>query len=404
MTIIPFVDLAAQYAAIREEVDLAVQEVISECNYVLGPQVEEFELAFARFVGSEHAVGVSSGLDALRLALTVLDVGPGDEVILPANTYIATALAVSAVGARPVLVDCDPKTYNIDTRLVEPAITARTKAIIPVHLTGQSADMDPLLEVANQHGLHVVEDAAQAHGALYKGSPCGSIGTVGCFSFYPGKNLGAYGDGGMVTTNDPELAARMRRLRNYGQEAKYHHTEKGLNARLDTLQAAVLAIKLRYLPRWNEARTAHAEAYRDVLEGVGDLALQGRAPYSTHVYHLFIVETQQRDALQERLKAAGIQTGIHYPIPIHLQQAYTDLGYRKGDFPQAERLADRMLSLPMFPELSSQQIGRVRDEIEGFFASESIGKDEFGKETFVDAVPASDGGIPAGNRTTIRRP
>jgi dTDP-4-amino-4,6-dideoxygalactose transaminase len=365
--VLPFVDLAKQYAAIRQEVDSAIQQVLSECNFVLGPEVEEFEQAFAEFVGSEHAIGVSSGLDALRLALMALGVGPGDEVILPANTYIATALAVSAVGARPVLVDCDPKTYNIDVSLIEPAITPRTEAIIPVHLTGQAADMDPILEVASRHGLHVVEDAAQAHGTLYKGRPCGSIGTVSCFSFYPGKNLGAYGDGGMVTTNDPELTTRIRQLRNYGQRAKYHHAEKGLNARLDTLQAAILTVKLRYLPQWNKARAAHAEGYEDLLTGVGDLVFQRTEPYSTHIYHLFVIETEQRAALQQHLNAAGIQTAIHYPIPVHLQRAYTDLNYREGAFPEAERLAARMLSLPMFPELRADQIAHVAEEIGDFF-------------------------------------
>jgi dTDP-4-amino-4,6-dideoxygalactose transaminase len=366
---VPFVDLAAQQVTIRAEVTDAMERVVSECNFVLGPQVEEFERAFARFVKSENAVGVSSGLDALRLALMALNVGPGDEVILPANTYIATALAVSAVGARPVLVDCDPKTYNIDVSLIEWAVTPRTKAIIPVHLTGQSADMDPILESADRHSLHVIEDAAQAHGTLYKGHPCGSIGTAGCFSFYPGKNLGAYGDGGIVTTDDPELAAHMRRLRNYGQRAKYHHTEQGLNARLDTLQAAILEVKLRHLPSWNEARAMRAETYRALLSGVGDLVFQRRAPYSTHIYHLFIVETDHRDALQEHLKAVGIQTGVHYPVPIHLQQAYQDLGYSRGDFPEAERLAERMLSLPMFPELRPDQSRQVAEEVENFFAS-----------------------------------
>lgn len=364
---IPFVDLVTQHGEIQGEIDAAIQPVLSQCNFILGSQVEEFEQAFARFVGTEHAIGVSSGLDALRLALMALDVGSGDEVILPANTYIATALAVSAVGARPTLVDCDPKTYNIDASLIEPAITPRTKAIIPVHLTGQSADMDPILEVADRHGLSVVEDAAQAHGTLYKGRPCGSIGAMGCFSFYPGKNLGAYGDGGAVTTHDAGLAERLRRLRNYGQQAKYQHVEKGLNARLDTLQAAILGVKLRHLPRWNEARATHAEDYREMLTGVGDLISQRRAPYSTHVYHLFIVETEQRAALQEHLSAAGIGTGIHYPIPIHLQRAYEDLGYSKGDFPEAERLAGRMLSLPMFPELRSDQVQRVAEEIRVFY-------------------------------------
>jgi dTDP-4-amino-4,6-dideoxygalactose transaminase len=350
----------------QAEISAAIHRVLSECNFVLGPQVEEFELAFAKFVGCEHAVGVSSGLDALRLALMAVGIGPGDEVILPANTYIATALAVSAVGARPVLVDCNPQTYNIDVDLIESAVTPRTKAVVPVHLTGQAADMDPILEVASRHDLRVIEDAAQAHGTLYKGRSCGSLGSIGCFSFYPGKNLGAYGDGGMVTTDDPELAARIRRLRNYGQTVKYRHTEKGLNARLDTLQAAILSVKLRHLPRWNEARVAHAKGYRELLFGVGDLAFQQEAPYSTHIFHLFIVETEWRDALREHLAAREIQTGIHYPIPIHLQRAYKDLGYGQGDFPETERLANSMLSLPMFPELRREQIEWVAEEIAEF--------------------------------------
>jgi dTDP-4-amino-4,6-dideoxygalactose transaminase len=364
---VPFVDLAAQQASIQTEIGAAIQRVLSECSFVLGPQVEEFERDFAKFAGCEHAVGVSSGLDALRLALMAVGVGPGDEVILPANTYIATALAVSAVGGRPVLVDCDRRTYNIDVNLVESAVTPRTKAVVPVHLTGQAADMDPILEVAGRHGLRVIEDAAQAHGTLYKGRSCGSLGSIGCFSFYPGKNLGAYGDGGMVTTDDPDLAARLRRLRNYGQTAKYRHTEKGLNARLDTIQAAILSVKLRHLPRWNKARGAHANGYRDLLCGVGDLTFQQEALYSTHVYHLFILETEWRDDLREHLEPRGIQTGIHYPTPIHLQPAYKELAYGEGDFPEAERLARRMLSLPMFPELRREQIEWVAEEIGSFF-------------------------------------
>ena len=365
---VPFVDLAAQQASLQTEIGAAIQRVLSECNFVLGPQVGEFERDFARFVGCQHAVGVSSGLDALRLALIAVDIGPGDEVILPANTYIATALAVSAVGARSVLVDCDPQTYNIDVNLIVPAVTPRTKAIIPVHLTGQAADMDPILEVAGRAGLRVIEDAAQAHGTLYKGRSCGSMGWAGCFSFYPSKNLGAYGDGGMVTTDDPELAKRMSWLRNYGQAAKYRHTEKGLNARLDTLQAAILSVKLLHLPRWNKARAVHAEWYKELLAGVGDLVFQQEARYSTHIYHLFIVETEWRDALREHLSRRAIQTGVHYPIPIHLQLAYEDLGYGEGDFPETERLAKRMVSLPMFPEIRRDQVERVAKEIEGFFA------------------------------------
>lgn len=365
---VPFVDLGAQHVVIQTEISVAIQRVLSECNFVLGPQLDEFELAFARFVGCEHAVGVSSGLDALRLALMSVGIGPEDEVILPANSYIATALAVSAVGARPVLVDCDPQTYTIDANLIESAVTPRTRAIIPVHLTGQAADMDPILEVAERHGLRVIEDAAQSHGTLYKGRSCGSVGLAGCFSFYPSKNLGACGDGGMVTADDPRLAQRLRTLRNYGQTAKYRHTEKGLNARLDTLQAAILLVKLRHLPRWNKTRAAHARWYKDLLSGVGDLVFQQEASYSTHIYHLFIVETEWRDALKEHLDMHEIQTGIHYPVPIHLQRAYKDLGYGRGHFPEAERLAKRTLSLPMFPELRREQIERVSQVIEWFFA------------------------------------
>jgi dTDP-4-amino-4,6-dideoxygalactose transaminase len=364
---VPFVDTAAQQGSIAAELSTAIEEVLLSARFVLGPQVGEFERAFAEFIGVRHAVGTSSGLDALRLALTALDIGPGDQVILPANTYIATALAVSAVGARPVLVDCDPRTYQIDVDQIGPAITARTRAVIPVHLTGQAADMDPVLDLAHANGLRVVEDAAQAHGAKYKGRSCGKLGTVGCFSFYPSKNLGACGDGGMVTTSDGDLAERVRRLRNYGEKAKYQHVEKGLNARLDTMQAAVLLVKLRYLARWNEARARHAETYRRLLAGVGDLVFQEIAPFSSHVYHLFVVETAERDALRAHLAGAGIQTGVHYPVPIHLQPAYSDLGHKRGDYPRTERLAERMLSLPMYPELRPAQIAMVADEVRRFF-------------------------------------
>jgi len=367
MNVVPFVDLAAQYRSIESEINQAIARVLSSCNFILGRQLEEFEQAFAEFTGVERAIGVSSGLDALRIALMTLDIGGGDEVILPANTYIATALAVSAVGAKPVLVDCDPATYNIDVGLIETAITPSTKAIIPVHLAGQSADMDPILDIAARNGLHVIEDAAQAHGTLYKGRPCGSIGIIGCFSFYPGKNLGAYGDGGMVTTNDVNLAERVWQIRNYGQRAKYEHFEKGLNARLDTLQASILNVKLHYLMQWNQARAKHAQKYLDLLGDVGDLVFQKHPPYSTHIYHLFIIETDKRDALQKHLTSAGIQTGIHYPKPIHLQPAYTDLGHHEGDFPQTEKLAKRILSLPMFPELTDEQIQQVALEVRKFF-------------------------------------
>lgn len=366
-TAVPFVDLKAQFRGIEPEVRAAIDRVLEHGGFVLGREVEAFEGAFAAFVGVEHAVGVGSGLDALRLALMALDVGRGDEVILPANTYIATALAVSALGATPVLVDCDPATYNIDPALLERAFTPRTRAVLPVHLTGQAAAMDEILMAAARHGVPVVEDAAQAHGTLYKGRPCGSLGVMGCFSFYPGKNLGAYGDGGMVTTNDGALAKRLRRLRDYGQRAKYDHVEKGLNARLDAMQAAVLGVKLPYLNGWNESRARHAQLYRSLLAGAGDVAVQGHSPASTHIYHLFIIETAQRDALQRHLTDAGVATGIHYPVPVHLQTAYTELGHQRGDFPATERLADRMLSLPMYAELQREQIEAVAGAIRAFF-------------------------------------
>jgi dTDP-4-amino-4,6-dideoxygalactose transaminase len=366
--VVPFVDLVAQYRTISSEVGIAVNDVLSQCNFILGAPVDQFERAFADFVGCQYAVGVSSGLDAIRLALAGFGIGVRDEVIIPANTYIATALAVTAQGAKPVLVDCDPATYTIDTSRIERAITARTRAIIPVHLTGQSADMDPILDLAAQHGLRVIEDAAQAHGTRYKGRTCGAIGDAGCFSFYPGKNLGAYGDGGLVTTNDKVLADRIRRLRNYGQQQKYEHTEKGLNARLDTIQAAVLNVKLKYLAGWNEDRARHAASYANRLQGLKGLRLQSCSPVSTHIFHLYIIESDRRNALQQYLEERGIQTGIHYPKPIHLQSAYKDLGYSIGDFPETERLANQMLSLPMFPELTEQQINLVCDTVASFLA------------------------------------
>jgi dTDP-4-amino-4,6-dideoxygalactose transaminase len=364
---IPFVDLVAQYESIAAEIDEAFHEVTASAEYILGKRVERFEGDFARFVQAEHAVGVGNGLDALRLGLLALEIGKGDEVVIPANTYIATALAVTEVGADVVLADCDPTTYNVDPDAVAAAITPSTRTLLPVHFTGQAAAMGPLLRLAERHGLEVVEDAAQAHGTLYDGRPCGSLGRLACFSFYPGKNLGAYGDGGMVTTNDPTLVERIRRLRNYGERAKYEHVVKGVNSRLDGLQAAFLTVKLAHLPRWNEARFRHAEAYTSELDGVGDLRFQQRAEASTHVYHLFVIETERRDALRRHLADRGIQTGIHYPIPIHLQEAYRDLGLGVGSFPHAERLAQQSLSLPMYPELSPGQIGTVTAAIREFF-------------------------------------
>ena len=356
---VPFVDLIAQYQAIAAEIDEAFHEVTASAEYILGARVQRFEAEFAQFVSADHAVGVGSGLDALRLGLLALEVGPGDEVIVPANTYIATALAVSEVGANVVLVDCDPETYNIDPEAVEAAVTARTRALVPVHFAGQAADMHALIELAERRNIAIVEDAAQAHGARWQDRPVGSIGKIACFSFYPAKNLGAYGDGGMVTSSDETAVQRLRRLRNYGERRKYEHVVKGVNSRLDALQAAFLSVKLRHLRDWNAARVSHAESYKAQLADVGDLNFQLVSRDSTHVYHLFAVRTGKRDALREFLADRDIHTGIHYPVPIHLQDAYRELALGAGAFPNAEALARESLSLPMYPELTREQIEYV---------------------------------------------
>jgi dTDP-4-amino-4,6-dideoxygalactose transaminase len=365
---IPFVDLKAQYASIKAEVDEAVLTVMGNCNFILGREVEEFEANFAAYLETGHALGISSGLDALRLALEALGIGAGDEVILPANTFIATALSVSAVGAHPVLVDIDSRSYNIDPDRIEAAITARTRAIMPVHLYGQPCDLDPILDIARRHNLRVVEDACQAHGARYRGRRAGTIGDIGCFSFYPGKNLGAYGDGGAVVTADRELAEKMSRLRNYGQQKKYYHSDKGLNARLDTLQAAVLGVKLKYLDEWNSRRAANAALYSRLLEAVEQIQLPAAGRDRDHIYHLYVIRTRERENLQKYLSERGITTLIHYPVPIHLQQAYSELGYQRGDFPITELAADEIVSLPMFAELKVDQIERVAEAISDFYS------------------------------------
>ena len=356
-TTVPFVDLKAQYQTIRDEVRAEVDNVFESTQFILGDAVEKFERDFASYLGVKHVIGVGSGLDALRLALEAEGIGAGDEVIIPANTFIATALAVSATGAKPVLVDCREDTYQIDPALIEQAITPRTKVIMPVHLYGQAADIAAIVEIARNHGLEVIEDAAQAHGTRFMGQRCGTFGLAGCFSFYPGKNLGAYGDGGAVVTNDDDFAKRVNSLRNYGQKQKYVHVEKGINSRLDTVQAAVLNVKLRHLDDWNAARRAHAAMYSDSL--AKDFIVPSIDPRGEHIFHLYVVRTRDRDELQKHLNSRGIQTGIHYPIPIHLQEAYRDLGLGKGSFPVTENLADEIISLPMFPELSQHQIGLV---------------------------------------------
>lgn len=355
---IPFVDLAGQYRMLKPAMDEAVLRVLSRGDFILGEDVAEFEREFALYCRVRHAIGVGDGVDALQLALRALGIGPGDEVILPAHTFVATALAVWQVGARPVLVDVDPRYYTLDPEAAARAVTSRTKALLPVHLYGQPADMDPLLELARSRGLAVVEDAAQAHGAEYKGRRCGTLGDIGCFSFYPGKNLGAYGDGGGITTDRDDLAERIRQLRHYGQKTKNVHAVKGFNSRLDTVQAAVLRVKLPHLDGWNDERRAAATRYGALLGGRG-IGLPTEAPWARHVWHLYVVQVGNREAVQRALDAAGIAHGVHYLKPVHLYEAFADLGFGPGSFPVAEALSPRILSLPMYPGITPAQVERV---------------------------------------------
>jgi dTDP-4-amino-4,6-dideoxygalactose transaminase len=357
---VPFVDLRVQYLSIKEEIDEAVARVFDNTAFILGREVEAFEAAFAEYTGARFCIGLNNGTAAIQLALMACGLGAGDEVIVPANTFFATAEAVSTAGATPVFVDADPASYNIDVSKIEAAITERTRAIIPVHLYGQAADLDPIFEIAERRGLIVIEDAAQAHGSLYKGRRVGALGRAGCFSFYPGKNLGAYGEGGAVVTNDEDVARRVRLLRDHGSAQKYHHEIIGYNFRLEGIQGAVLNVKLRHLDRWNKLRREHAALYAELLRESG-LRLPREMSYAEHVYHLYVVQSDGRDALQQTLNESGVQTGIHYPIPIHLQPAYASLNYRRGDFPEAERQAVRVLSLPMFPELTDEQMIQVAE-------------------------------------------
>ena len=365
---VPFVDLQAQYRAIKAEVDEAIARVVENATFILGREVEAFEEAFADYLGARFCVGVSNGTAAIQLAVTACGIGAGDEVIVPANSFFATAEAVSTAGATPVFVDADPVSYTIDVNRIEAAITGRTRAIIPVHLYGQPADLDSIFDLAARHNLSVIEDAAQAHGALYKGRRVGALGRANCFSFYPGKNLGAYGEGGAVVTNDAEVARRVRQLRDHGSERKYQHEIIGYNFRLEGIQGAVLNVKLKYLDGWNDLRRAHAARYGELLADLdgGALMLPRESADVRHIYHLYVVQTPAREALQKHLSAAGIQTGIHYPVPIHLQPAYDSLGHRAGDFPAAERQAARVLSLPMFPELTDEQLAEVAGAIQSF--------------------------------------
>ena len=365
---IPFVDLSAQYDAIREEVDDAISAVLERSDFILGREVSLLEEEFAAYCEAPHAIGVDSGISALELTLRAFEIGPGDEVITPANTFIATALAISATGAAPKLVDVDPATYLLDADLVEKAITPRTRAIMPVHLYGHPVDMDPLVELAEKYGLVVIEDACQAHGALYRGRRVGSLAHAAAFSFYPGKNLGAYGDGGMVVTGSDKVSDFVRLARDYGQRAKYEHVVRGYNRRLDTLQAAVLRVKLRHLDSWNEARYRHAELYTHLFAGGGTVT-PSEAAWARSVWHLYVIRVEHRDALRDYLARRGIATGVHYPIPIHAQPAYASLGHGPGSFPVTERSSAQLLSLPMYAELTPALVERVVDAV-GEFAEQ----------------------------------
>jgi dTDP-4-amino-4,6-dideoxygalactose transaminase len=372
---VPFVDLPAQYPAIAPEINEAVARVIHDADFILGREVGLFEEEFAAYCEAKYAVGVDSGTSALELALRAYDIGPGDEVITAANTFIASALAISHAGAKPVLVDVDPYTYTIDVDGIANAITARTKAILPVHLYGHPAHMDPIRQLAAKYGLVVIEDACQAHGARYRGKRTGSLGHAAAFSFYPGKNLGAFGDGGMVVTNDHEIAKRLEMLRNYGQKEKYHHQFRGYNRRLDTLQAAILRVKLKYLEKWNAARRWNAKLYSESLEGTG-VVTPVEAAGAESVWHLYVIRAENRDVLRESLVSKGISPGIHYPIPIHLQPAYKDLDYKRGDFPITEAHAGRILSLPMYAELTADQIEFVALTIRDLLSANAVGQSE----------------------------
>lgn len=359
---IPFVDLKAQYHSIKDEVDAAVLKTLESCAFTLGPEVADFEKLFAAYCDNTHAMGVNNGTSALHLALLAAGVGPGDEVITVPHTFVASAASIYYAGAKIVLCDIDPVTYTMDPAALEAAITPRTKAIIPVHLYGQMADMDPIMKIAEKHGLVVLEDAAQAHGAEYNGRRAGSIGHLAGFSFYPGKNLGAAGEGGAVVTGNDEYARRVKMFRDWGAERKYEHVLKGYNMRLEGMQGAVLKVKMKYIEQWTEMRRAAAKRYDDMFAGTG-VQTPKQMANRRHVYHLYVIRTPERARWQEELTKKGIQTGIHYPYPVHLLPAYEDLGYKEGQFPHAEKAAKEVLSLPMYPELTGDMQAQVVEAI-----------------------------------------
>jgi dTDP-4-amino-4,6-dideoxygalactose transaminase len=358
-------DLKKQYLAIKHEILPAISDLLESTQYVLGKEVTAFEEEFAAYCGAKFGVAVNTGTSALHLSLLAAGIGPGDEVITVPCTFVATVAAVVYTGATPVFVDVDPKTYTMDVSQIESAITPKTKAILPVHLYGNPADMDAIVAIARRHNLVIIEDSAQAHSAEYKGRRCGSLGDMGCFSFYPGKNLGAYGEGGMVTTDSPEIAKKIRMLRDWGAEKKYEHVLKGYNYRMEGIQGAILRVKLRHLDRWTEARRTHAALYNKVLTGSG-LVLPTAQAESKHVYHVYATMTEHRADFMKFLNSKGVQTGIHYPYPVHLLPAYTDLGYGVGDFPVSEQVAAREVSLPMYPEMTEQEVLAVSEAVSEF--------------------------------------
>ncbi len=364
---IPFLDLKAQYKQIEQEVLPVLVEAMQNGNFIGGPNVSGFEEEFADFCESQFCIGVNSGTDALRFALLAAGVGAGDEVITVPNTFIATTEAISQTGALPVFVDINEDTYNMDISLVEQKITDKTKAIVPVHLYGQPADMDPLLEMVKEKDIIIIEDACQSHGALYKKRKAGSLGKAGCFSFYPGKNLGAFGEGGAVVTQDIDIAKKIRILRDHGQSRKYYHDEEGYNGRLDAIQAGVLRIKLKRLSAWNNARRENAKYYNQLLSSIDEIKVPVEAEYATSVYHLYVILVNDREGLQKFLEEKGIATGLHYPLPLHLQKAYQHLKYSKGAFPVTEKASEKLLSLPMYPELTKEQIDYIVTSIKEYF-------------------------------------
>ncbi len=364
---VPFLDLRVQYQAIKSEIDEAIQNVLDNTAFALGKYVFAFEEHFADFCDTKHCVAVNSGTSALHLAMMALDLKPGDEVITAANTFIATCEPISYIGASPVLVDVDETTFNLDPNKLQGAITDKTRLIVPVHLYGRPAEMDAILKIAKEHDIPVLEDAAQAHGATYHGRKAGSMGIAGCFSFYPGKNLGAYGEGGAVVTNSDELAAEMRKFRDHGMSKKYHHEVVGYNYRMEGFQGAILDVKLRHLEKWNDARRSHARAYSEALSAL-DIKLPPADDHCQSVWHLYVIGVEKRDELMDYLKEREIYCGIHYPIPVHLQPAYTDLAYTEGSFPVTEKWATRIVSLPMFAELTDEHIATVTNAIREFLS------------------------------------